>query len=397
MISRVLSLAARLAAGVLILFTARRWLFTLAALIPPFEPQSGRSGAANTPEVLILVPLRNEGPALPALFSALGCLDYPGDKVVIVFVDDGSNDESGSIINNRIERETNWHLLTLDRNIGKANALNYALAHFAWGEVVVIYDADERPQPGALRRLVKYFADPRVGGVSGRRAVSNGLHGPVAGYIAFEGLVHQLVTMQAKDRLDLAPALLGANCAYRRKALAGVGNFRPGALLEDTDQTLQLVRAGWRIRFEPRAVSYHRVPETVPGYWQQHTRWARGFNDVARERAGSILRERRLPMILRLELLVFSLGYLDRLAMLAALGLAWTGQRFVARILVLSLLTPFLQVMAALRVGREPRAMWWRIIWLPIFFGLDVAMATVGFFKTIRRAPRVWEERQARQ
>ncbi|MDH3674582.1 MAG: glycosyltransferase, partial [Anaerolineae bacterium] len=155
MISRVLSLATGLVAGVLILFTARRWLFTLAALNPPFEPQSGRPGAANTPEVLILVPLRNESPALPELFSALSSLDYPGDKVVTVFVDDGSTDESGSIINTRIERETNWHLLSLDRNIGKANALNYALDHFAWGEVVVIYDADERPQPGALRRLVK--------------------------------------------------------------------------------------------------------------------------------------------------------------------------------------------------------------------------------------------------
>jgi cellulose synthase/poly-beta-1,6-N-acetylglucosamine synthase-like glycosyltransferase len=396
-ISRVLSLVAGLVAGVLILFTARRWLFTLAALVPRFEQPSGLPGAASTPDVLILVPLRNESQALPALFSALGSLDYPGDKVVTVFVDDGSTDESGSIVNRRIERETNWYLLSLDQNIGKANALNYALDHFAWGEVVVIYDADERPQPGALRQLVRHFGDAGVGGVSGRRAVSNGLHGPVASYIAFEGLVHQLVTMQAKDRLDLAPALLGANCAYRRQALAGVGNFRPGALLEDTDQTLQLVRAGWRIRFEPYAVSYHCVPETVPGYWQQHTRWARGFNDVARERASAVLREGRLPMILRLELLVFSLGYLDRLALLAALGLAWAGQRFVARILALSLLTPLLQVMAALKIGREPEAMWWRVIWLPIFFGLDIAMAAVGFFKTIRRAPRIWEERQARQ
>jgi cellulose synthase/poly-beta-1,6-N-acetylglucosamine synthase-like glycosyltransferase len=144
-------------------------------------------------------------------------------------------------------------------------------------------------------------------------------------------------------------------------------------------------------------VSYHQVPETVSGYWKQHTRWARGFNEVARTQGHSLLRDPHLPLTVRLELLLFSLGYLDRLALLAGLGLALLKQRLAAGAVILSLLTPFLQVMAALKIGREPAPMWRRMVWLPFFFGLDLAMACTGFWETIRKTPQIWEERQSRK
>jgi cellulose synthase/poly-beta-1,6-N-acetylglucosamine synthase-like glycosyltransferase len=261
---------------------------------------------------------------------------------------------------------------------------------------VAVFDADERPQPAALRQLVQPFIDRTVGGVSGRRAVSNSLATPAAGYTTFEGLVHQFITLQAKDRLNLAPALLGANCAYRREALRQLDGFQPGALLEDTDLTVRLARAGWRTRFAADAISRHRVPQTVSGYWRQHTRWARGFNDVARAQGIDLLRDGRLSLPLRLELLTFALGYLDRLALLAA-GLLVLKQRWLALPLLLSLFTPLLQIVAALKLSNQPPALWARIGWVPLFFGLDAAMAVTGAWNTLRRAPRRWENRWQRQ
>ena len=334
---------------------------------------------------------------MPELLLALDGLEYPEQKLTVVFVDDNSTDDSKALLKPWVDSKDNWYLLSLSQNVGKAKALNVALDEFPAGEIIAIYDADERPDPNAPSQLVRSFADDRVGAVSGRRAVMNSLNSPAASYTTFEGLVHQLITMQAKDRLRLAPAILGANCAYRRTALAEVGYFKSGALLEDSDLTLKLARAGWEIRFEPAAVSYHRVPETILGYWKQHTRWARGFNEVAKEQAVSVLLDKHLPLALRLELLLFSLGYLDRIALLAGLGLALGKNRLAAWTVAASLLTPFLQILAALKIAKEPFALWWRVIWLPFFFGLDIAIAATGFWNTLRRTPQIWEERRVRE
>ncbi len=397
MTRKFLILVSWLVAGVLLTFTARRWLFIFWALAPD-RPKPESAHSPGLALVLLLTPIRNEAQALPEFLTALAGLDYPAEKLAVVLVNDGSTDGSEALIQNWIEGRDNWHLLSLPENVGKAQALNLALERFP-GEIVAIYDADERPRSDALLTLVEPFADPQVGGVSGRRAVSNALASPAASYTTFEGLVHQLVTLRAKDKLNLAPAILGANCAYRRVALAQAGNFKPGALLEDSDLTLKLARAGWKIRFEPKSVSYHAVPESVSGYWRQHTRWARGFNEVAKAQAQVTLSDQRLSLFLRLELLAFALGYLDRLALLVGAGLSLVSRR--ARLLLgwvvgVSLLTPLVQIMAALTVGREPLAMWLRIVWLPVFFMFDIAMAVAGLWATLRQAPQIWEERRAR-
>ncbi|MBI1879576.1 MAG: glycosyltransferase family 2 protein [Chloroflexi bacterium] len=398
MIRKLLTLASWVVAGVLLIFTVRRWLFVFMALAPDKPPATEQKPAR--PDVLLLTPLRNDAEALPELLHSLAALDYPGEKLTIVLINDGSTDGSERLIQNWIRGRNNWHLLSLGQNVGKAEALNSALAAFPQGEIVAIYDADERPQPTALQFLVSPFTDKKIGGISGRRAVSNPLASPAASYTTFEGLVHQRVTMQAKSKLNLAPAMLGANCAYRRVALAEVGNFKPGALLEDSDLTLKLARAGWDIRFEPEAVSYHRVPETISGYWRQHTRWARGFNEVAKQQAQSTLFDQQLAWLLRLELLIFALGYVDRLALLAGAALVLIHRRsrsFLPGVIAASLLTPFFQIMAALAIGREPPAMWLKTVWLPFFFILDMAMAATGAWATLKQSPQIWEERRARK
>jgi len=387
-----------LVAAILLLFSIRRWLFTLVALLPETSAPKKVNGRPTLPRVLLLVPVRNEIEILPTLLSALPKLDYPDGLLTVIFIDDGSTDSSVDLLRNRVAGKKNWHLLSIEQSVGKAAALNRALDTFSTGEIVAIYDADERPQADALKRLIYAFEAGAVGGVSGRRVVANPLDSPAASYTAFEGLVHQLVTMRAKDKLNLAPALLGSNCAYRREALAQVGNFKPGALLEDSDLTLKLARSGWQLRFEPQAVSYHDVPRTISGYWRQHTRWARGFNDVAKTQLNAVLFADRLPLPLRLELVFFTWGYLDRLALLVTGALLCLGRitRPLTWVVPLSLLTPLLQIMAALKIDQAPLAMWRCLIWVPVFFAIDIAMAATGFWHTLKKSPAIWEERRVR-
>lgn len=389
-----INFASLVVAGVLLFFAGRRWLFALAAVTAKNRAPDGVSALAD---VLLVVPFRNEAETLPELLAALAQLDYPAAKLTVVLVDDGSTDGSAGLVQPYLVGRPNWYLLTLPANLGKADALNAALAQFSQGQFIAVYDADDRPESGALRQLTAALAQPGVGAVSGRRTVSNGLASPAASYVALESLVHQQITMRAKDRLNLAPAILGANCAYRRAALAEVGGFRPGALLEDTDLTLKLALAGWRLRFVPAAVSLHRAPESLAGYWRQHTRWARGFNEVAREHAGALWRDRRLSPLLRLELLAFAAGYLDRLALLLGAALALTGSRAAAGAVAISLISPWLQIAAALKIDGQPAAMWARLGWVPLFFAVDLAMALAGWWRTVVNSPRVWEERRQRR
>lgn len=372
---------------VLWVFALRRILFTLTLLAP-------RPSISNfhQPSVLLLVAVRDEAPTLPGLFAALDALNYPRELLRVVLVNDGSTDDSSALMSSAAASRPNWQVLNLPANAGKAQALNMALAQHPFGEVVYVFDADHRPRPDCLRRAAAAFADPRVAGVSGRTLAENALASGPAYYAAVESIVHQVITMRGKDVLGLAPALLGSNNGYRRSALAEVGGFRSGAFLEDTELTLALYRVGRTVRFVADAASTHRVPVSIAGYVRQHARWGRGFADAARRHLVSLLAGGRLSLPLRIELAIFSLGYLDRLALVTAAALAACG---VARPLALwsiafSLALPFVQMIAALAFDRAPLAMWLRLPWAPAMFLFDSLAAVWAAVSTVLNLPRVW-------
>ncbi len=401
-------------AALLIVFNVRRLIFTLAALKSDGEPdrRDVAQGDRVRPSALIVVPCRDEAATLPGLIECLARLEYPPESMIVALVDDGSRDETGVLIEQAAAARDNWRAIHLGSSRGKAQALNEALARIDFGDVIVVYDADHRPDRDSLKRLAAAFDDPLVAGASGRTIPLNPVASLPAYYATIESLVHQMITMRAKDRLDVAPALLGSNCAYRRSALAEAGGFRPDALLEDSDLTLAFARLGYRLRFVPGAISRHRVPESIDGYFKQHVRWARGFNDVARNHAASALTDRRLPLRLRVELVLFSLGYLDRLALLVAIGMKamdWTsappdespplryeGRRrrtkdeLLGSVLKISLLMPLAQIVAVFIGERASRGMWLRIPAIPFLFGLDVLVALRAAIDSVLNRPRVW-------
>jgi cellulose synthase/poly-beta-1,6-N-acetylglucosamine synthase-like glycosyltransferase len=389
-------------AAVLLLFNLRRLLFTLAALLNKSAPEVAAPHSALIPHLsaLILVPCRNEAATLPGLIDCLDQLDYPTEQLCIVLIDDGSTDGTRQLIDRAVHARSNWSAIHTLINLGKPQALNEAVNQIEFGEVIVVYDVDHRPEPDSLSKLIAALDDPLVAGASGQTKPINSTASWPAYYAAVESLVHQLITMRAKDRLDLAPALLGSNCAYRRNALIEAGGFRSGALLEDSDLTLQLTRLGYRLRFVPESIAWHQVPESIDGYIKQHLRWARGFNDVARDHLIDVLRDRSLPLRVRIESAIFALGYLDRLALPIALGMH-VIDRLVGRVFnfpksiwQLSLVMPFIQIAAVFRSERVSRSMWQRLPIIPILFSLDVLVATRSTFDSLLNRPRVWTKTQ---
>jgi len=411
----LLKLAGQLAAGVLLAFTLRR-AGLLAAAVWPRRPGADRNPKSPRawPSILIVVPCHNEAASLPRLLAAIEALDYPRERLRVIVVDDGSDDGTGRLAEVWAKERPRCAVLSLPRSVGKAEALNAALAPRPGlppaapasttedspnetDEFVVIYDADHRPRPDSLRRLLAALEDPAVAAASGQMWVANGLASPAAYYTHLESLVNQLITMRAKDRLKLAPALLGANAAYRRKALEAVDGFRRGALLEDSDLTLAFAQAGWETRFVPESVSEHNAPVTVAGHVRQHLRWNRGFQEVAGGRLGDLWRS-RLSLPLKLELTFFALGYADRLALLGgALATVvdllrpgtfgfprWTWLAYFG--------VPAAEMVSALALGGEPRQSYARLVVVPVFFALDIGVAAWAAVQGALRRPLAWGE-----
>ena len=226
--------------------------------------------------------------------------------------------------------------------------------------------------------------------------VVNGRASPAAFYALVESHVNQFVAMRAKDRLNLAPALLGANCAYRLSALQAVGGFRPGALLEDSDLTLAFTLNGWRTRFVEDSVSEHHAPVSLRGYLRQHLRWNRGFHQVIGGRLSALWANSRLSFLLKLELTFFALGYADRLALPAgalftAIDLLRPGTfGFPLVVWLIYFGLPVLEMLAALVLAREPLGMFMRLVYVPFFFALDIAIALWSNVETLMRKPFAW-------
>jgi len=398
MAQTLLTLIAIPIVGILLAFTIRRILFTL-AILPAGDGELEISAPAHghLPQVLILVPCRNEAVLIPGLCQAISQLDYPGESLQVVLIDDASADGTGLAMEQQAAARPGWHVLRFPNTVGKASALNNALTQFSFGDIIYIFDADHRVDPQALRRGVRYFYAPRVAAVTGFTRVANPLVSPSTYYSTVESYTNQLVTMRAKDRLGLAPALLGSNCAYRREPLIKSGGFRDGAFSEDSDLTVTFYREGYRIRFAEDAVSHQQVPQSVDGYLKQHIRWGRGLNDVAKLHAGQILTERKLSLALRVELLLFTAGYLDRLALMGAVLLIIMSYLLHSALLLpllgivlLSLLTPMAQIVALFLKERMSMAMWIRLPWIPVFFALDIFAAVRSMLDTLLNQPRLW-------
>lgn len=237
------------------------------------------------PSVSILIPAFDEQEIiLDAIHGAIN-QDYPDFEVLVI--DDGSADLTA-----HLAATTPARLIRLERNAGKAGALNRGLAE-ARGEVIVTADADSYLDPAALRHLVGPLADPTVGGVAGQVRLFHPRGAlrrfQVMEYNYSQGLLKRAQCATAGTVL-VAP---GPVSAYRAGLLGDLGGFPDDTLTEDFDLTLMVVAAGRRVVYEPRAVAYTEAPRTDAELRRQRIRWARGGFQVLRKHRSMIGDRRR--------------------------------------------------------------------------------------------------------
>jgi cellulose synthase/poly-beta-1,6-N-acetylglucosamine synthase-like glycosyltransferase len=159
-------------------------------------------------------------------------------------------------------------------NGGKANALNAGLKT-SRGEIVVALDADTQFQTDTIARLVRWFADQKVGAVAGNAKVGNRTN-MITRWQALEYVVAQNLERRALAALGTLTVIPGAVGAWRRSALVAMGGFRSDTLAEDQDLTIGMQEQEYEVLFDSSAIAWTEAPSTFRALAKQRFRWAYG-------------------------------------------------------------------------------------------------------------------------
>lgn len=165
------------------------------------------------------------------------------------------------------------HVTRTEKKDAKAGNINNALKQ-ATGDICLIMDPDHVPHPEFLDRVVPYFEDPDIGYVQVVQAYYNRKESLVA-YGAAEQTYHFYGPMMMSMNSYGTAQAIGANCTFRREALDSIGGHAPG-LAEDMHTAMRLHAQGWKSVYVPEVLSKGLVPATLPSYYKQQLKWARG-------------------------------------------------------------------------------------------------------------------------
>lgn len=232
----------------------------------------GRRPRGYQPLVSVLIPAYNEEKVLAKTVKPVLRSHYRNIEVIIV--DDGSSDGTFKVAKELARRHKRVQAFAMKRNGGKAAAMNLAVSK-AKGEVIVGIDADTVFPPATLGKLVRHFADDRVGAVAGTVKVGN-VRNMVTRWQALDYIIGITIERNAQAFLGAVMIVPGACGAWRRSAVLEAGGYSHRTLAEDFDLTLSIQRLGRRVIQDNEAISYTEAPETVRALSKQRFRWMYG-------------------------------------------------------------------------------------------------------------------------
>lgn len=231
---------------------------------------------AHYPKVSIVVPCFNEEAQVEEVIVSLMRLRYPDFDVVAV--NDGSSDRTAEVLDRLCVEYDRLRVIHLERNQGKAIALNTG-CQLTDAEFVVCIDGDAMLDPCSVDWLMMHMRSARVAAVTGNPRVRtrSTLLGriQVGEFSSIIGLIKR--AQRTYGRLF---TVSGVVACFRQQALRDVGYWSPDMLTEDVDVSWKLQSRHWDVRFEPRALCWILMPETLRGLWRQRLRWAMGGTQV---------------------------------------------------------------------------------------------------------------------
>lgn len=230
------------------------------------------------PGVSILIPCYNEEETIEETIEYLSNLSYPNFEMIAV--NDGSNDQTGEKLKAMAKKYPLLKVIDCHENRGKANALHIA-AHASKYEYLICVDSDAILDDLAPYYLIQHFLGNgmRVGAVTGNPRIRN--RDTLLGKIQLVEYASIIGSIKRTQRVvGKVMTVSGVIVAFRKKALMSVGLWDRDMITEDIAVSWKLQKNFWDIRYEPKALCWMLVPETLQGLWRQRVRWAQGGQEV---------------------------------------------------------------------------------------------------------------------
>ena len=357
--------------------------------------------ATSLPFFSVIVPAHNEEETINDTISHLENLNYPNYEVIVV--NDGSTDNTSRILDDLVKKHDKWlKVVDLTPNSGKARAVNVGIL-LSKGQFILVMDADSFLDKDALKWMASHFlAYPRVGAVTGNPRVINRttLLGKiqVGEYSSIIGLIKR-----SQRLLGKILTVSGVIAAFRKSALYDCGLFDPDTVTEDIDVTWKLQKKFWEVRYEPRALCWIYVPETIKGFWKQRIRWAQGGIEVLKKHFSvwfdrrqsrlwpvyveylvGVLWAHTFAVLIISWVVIFLLYYFFGDGVFAAPGTfipvipRWTGSVLALACLIQIIISMFIDYHYE---NRSLLKYYFWVIWYPLFYWLISAISVFfGFF-----------------
>jgi cellulose synthase/poly-beta-1,6-N-acetylglucosamine synthase-like glycosyltransferase len=219
------------------------------------------------PAVSLIIPAHNEEEALPAKLANLAELDYPADRLEVIFVSDGSSDRTNEILA-QAERP-GVRRVELAARGGKSSALNHGVAAATHG-ILVFSDAGTLFAPDAVRKLVRHFGNPQVGVACGTLRFQGN-----AEFQRTEGVYwrYEKALRVMESRLGATLTASGAIYALRRAAWVPL---KPDVMIDDFVVPFAARRLGYQVVFDPEAGATEAAEKSVAHEFARRVRLAVG-------------------------------------------------------------------------------------------------------------------------
>jgi mycofactocin system glycosyltransferase len=219
------------------------------------HPDPGDAGPPEPPDLTVVVPVRDRPVELARLLAAVRA-DAATRAAPVLVVDDGSADPERTA---RIARAHRAGVVRHEAARGPAAARNAGL-RAARTALVAFLDSDCVPRPGWLAPLLPHLADPRLAVVAPRiGGLAGGPTGPMSAYDEVAGAL-DMGAHAAPVRPGTAVSYVPSAALLARRAALGEGFDESMPVAEDVDLGWRLDAAGWRVRYEPRAMVEHEHP-----------------------------------------------------------------------------------------------------------------------------------------
>jgi cellulose synthase/poly-beta-1,6-N-acetylglucosamine synthase-like glycosyltransferase len=230
------------------------------------------------PVFTVLVPMYKEPEVLPILAAALRRLDYPMAKLDIKLVLEAGDRETIDAAK-ALGLEGSFEIIRVpaSKPQTKPKACNYAI-NFARGDYLVIFDAEDQPEPDQLKKVVIAFekAGPQVACIQCRLNYFNAEENWLTRMFTLDYSLWFDYMLPGLERLNIPIPLGGTSNHFRMDVLRKLHSWDPFNVTEDADLGVRLTQKGYRVAV-CNSTTFEEANVSIPNWIRQRSRWIKGY------------------------------------------------------------------------------------------------------------------------